>query len=74
LITSVKAPLTVAFTDKSTGTPSLWTWSFGDKTYSTAKSPVHKYAAAGNYTVSFTIKNIAGSDTKIMSGYIKVSN
>jgi len=64
----------VGFTEKSMGTLSLWTWSFGDKTYSTAKSPVHKYTAAGNYTVTFTVKNIAGSDTKIMSGYIKVSN
>ena len=72
--TSGKAPLTIAFTDKSTGKPTLWTWSFGDKTYSAAKNPVHKYTAAGNYTVSFTVKNAAGSNTKIMSGYIKVSN
>ena len=71
--TSGKAPLKVTFTDKSTGTPTSWKWSFGDKTYSTAKNPVHKYTAAGKYTVSLTVKNAAGSNTKTMSGYIKVS-
>ena len=71
--TSGKAPLKVTFTDKSTGTPTSWKWSFGDKTYSTARSPVHKYTAAGKYTVSLTVKNAVGSNTKTMSGYIKVS-
>ena len=71
--TSGKAPLKVTFTDKSTGSPTSWKWSFGDKTYSTAKNPVHKYTAAGKYTVSLTVKNAAGSNTKTMSGYIKVS-
>ena len=71
--TSGKAPLKVAFTDKSTGSPTSWKWSFGDKTYSTAKNPAHKYTAAGKYTVSLTVKNAAGSNTKTMSGYIKVS-
>jgi beta propeller repeat protein len=71
--TSGKAPLKVTFTDKSTGSPTSWKWSFGDKTYSTAKNPVHKYTAAGKYTVSLTVKNAAGSNTKTMTGYIKVS-
>ena len=72
--TSGKAPLKVQFTDKSTGTPTSWKWNFGDKTsYSTAKNPSHKYSKAGKYTVRLTVKNAAGSNTKTMSEYIKVS-
>ncbi|MCO5382665.1 MAG: PKD domain-containing protein [Methanosarcina barkeri] len=70
--TSGKAPLNVQFTDKSTNSPTSWKWSFGDKTYSTAKNPVHKYSKAGKYTVSLTVKNAKGSNTKTISGYIKV--
>ena len=50
-----------------------WKWNFGDKTYSTAKNPVHKYSKAGKYTVSLTVKNAKGSNTKTISGYIVVS-
>jgi beta propeller repeat protein len=71
--TSGKAPLTVTFTDKSTGTPTKWKWTFGDGTISTKQNPVHKYLKAGKYTVKLTVKNAAGSNTKTISGYIKVS-
>ena len=67
---SGKAPLKVQFTDKSTNSPTSWKWSFGDGTYSTSKSPSHTYSKAGKYTVSLTVKNAAGSNTKTMSGYI----
>jgi len=70
---SGKAPLKVQFTDKSANSPTSWKWSFGDGTYSTAKSPAHKYSKAGKYTVSLTVKNAKGSNTKTVSGYITVS-
>jgi len=70
---SGKAPLKVQFTDKSANSPTSWKWSFGDGTYSTAKSPAHKYSKAGKYTVSLTVKNAKGSNTKTISGYITVS-
>jgi PKD repeat protein len=70
--TSGKAQLKVTFTDKSTGSPSSWKWSFGDGTSSTAKNPVHTYSKAGKYTVGLTVKNAKGSNTKTMSGYITV--
>jgi PKD repeat protein len=70
--TTGNAPLTVSFTDKSTGTPTSWKWSFGDGTYSTQKNPVHKYSKAGNYTVSLIVKNAADSNIKNISNYIKV--
>lgn len=69
---SGKAPLTVKFTDKSTGSPAYWSWNFGDKSISTARNPTHKYTKAGKYTVSLTVKNAAGSNTATKSGYIIV--
>jgi len=70
--TSGKAPLKVQFTDKSTNSPTSWKWSFGDGTYSTSKNPSHTYSKAGKYTVNLTAKNTAGSNAKVISGYITV--
>jgi PKD repeat protein len=70
--TSGKAPLKVTFTDTSTGPPASWSWNFGDKSTSTAKKPVHTYSKAGKYTVSLTVKNAVGSNTKMRSSYITV--
>jgi len=69
---SGKAPLTVRFTDKSTGTPTSWSWNFGDKTASTIRNPVHKYTKAGKYTVSLKVKNAAGNNTAKKTNYITV--
>src|SRR5258708_17504656 len=38
--TSGCAPLTVTFTDQSTGNPTSWNWQFGNGQLSTAKNPV----------------------------------
>jgi PKD repeat protein len=70
--TSGTAPLTVQFTDTSTGSPTSWNWSFGDGALSTAKNPVHTYIVAGNYPVSLNVTNSAGSNTTTMSDYITV--
>jgi PKD repeat protein len=67
---SGKAPLTVTFTDKSTGSTTYWFWNFGDKSTSTVKNPVHKYIKVGKYTVGLTVKNAAGSNSATKSGYI----
>ena len=71
--TSGYEPLKVTFTDKSTGSPSSWKWSFGDSTYSTTKNPVHTYSKAGKYTVSLTVKNAEGSNTVTKAGFIVVN-
>lgn len=68
-----KAPLTVTFTDKSTGVPTSWFWDFGDKSTSTDKNPVYTYNKAGKYTVSLTVKNELGSNTRKISNYIIVN-
>lgn len=70
---SGKTPLKVSFTDKSTGNPTSWAWSFGDGTYSTSQNPVHKYNKAGKYTVSLKVKTAGGTDTETKCKYITVS-
>ena len=64
-------PLNVKFADKSTDAY-YWSWNFGDKSTSTLQNPpVHKYTKAGKYTVTLTVKNAAGSNTKTMSITVK---
>jgi len=68
------APLTVNFTDTSTGTPTSWNWDFGDgSTHATTQNPTHIYTVAGTYTVTLIASNIGGSDTEIKTNYITVS-
>jgi PKD repeat protein len=70
------APLTVTFTDGSTGSPVSWSWDFGDSdsTNATMQNPVHTYASAGIYTVSLTATNTAGSDTETKTAYVTVTS
>ena len=49
------APLTVIFTDQSTGNPSFLNYDFGDGTNSTDKNPVHTYRFPGVYSVTQSI-------------------
>ncbi|WP_156161174.1 DUF3344 domain-containing protein, partial [Methanosarcina sp. 2.H.T.1A.6] len=67
------APLTVNFTDKSTGSPTSWSWDFGDGATVTEQNPPHTYENAGNYTVSLTVSNAGGSDSEVKKDYIIVS-
>ncbi|AKB47715.1 cell surface protein [Methanosarcina sp. Kolksee] len=70
--TSGNLPLKVQFSDKSTGSPTSWKWNFGDGKTSTSRNPAHTYAKAGKYTVSLTVKNAAGTNTKTIKNYITV--
>jgi PKD repeat protein len=67
------APLTVQFTDLSTGSPTSWEWDFGDGGTSTVQNPSHQFTSAGTYTVSLTAANPVGSDTETKTGYVVVS-
>jgi PGF-pre-PGF domain-containing protein len=71
--TSGTTPLTVQFTDQSTGFPTSWNWSFGDGSYSNFQNPTHTYAFAGMFTVSLNATNSAGSNLSTRSNYIDVS-
>jgi YVTN family beta-propeller protein len=72
-VTTGSAPLSVQFTDKSSGKPTSWFWNFGDGATSTEKNPKHTYSKAGKYTVSFTVTNAFGKDTDEETDYITVT-
>ena len=74
--TSGVAPLTVAFTDASTGSPTSWAWDFdNDGTVdATTQNATHTYASAGTYTVNLTVTNDAGSDSEVKTNYISVTD
>jgi PKD repeat protein len=70
---SGSAPLAVAFTDLSSGSPTSWSWSFGDGASSTERHPIHTYAAPGVYDVTLVASNPAGSSTKLQAGLVQVA-
>jgi len=72
--TTGPAPLTVTFTDESTGAPTSWGWEFGDGLGSNARNPTHTYIAPGTYTVILTAYNSVGSDVKTRTEYITAEN
>ena len=61
--TGGNAPLTVQFTDRSTGNVTAWLWDFGDGNTSTVQNPAHTYESAGRYTVSLNASNAYGHST-----------
>ncbi len=54
-------PLTVAFSDASTGTIDTYAWDFGDGRASAERAPTHTYAAAGAYTVTLSVTGPGGT-------------
>lgn len=73
-VTSGEAPLTVHFTDLSTGNVTVWYWDFGDGAFSTEQNPVHTYNTSGNFSVNLTVADDTGaSDNLEIPGYINVS-
>ena len=77
--TSGNKPLTVKFTDSSSGPIVSWQWDFqNDGTYdSTLQNPSFKYMTAGKYSVKLTVTNACptgpGTSTLIWPNYITVT-
>ena len=61
--TTGNQPLTVTFTDTSSGIITGWSWNFGDGGTSTDKNPSHTYTSTGTFTVTLTVTGPGGSDT-----------
>lgn len=53
----------VTFIDRSSGSPTAWSWSFGDGATSNAQNPTHAYPAPGTYTVTLTAFNSVSAGT-----------
>jgi PKD repeat protein len=67
-------PLAVSFTDLSTGSPTTWSWDFGDGSApSTQQNPNHTYSATGAYDVSLTVSDGTTSNTQTKTAYINVN-
>lgn len=72
--TSGPKPLTVSFSDTSTGSPTAWAWTFGDGgTASTGPVVTHVYNTAGTYSVSLTVTSASGSNSITKTNYIVVA-
>jgi PKD repeat protein len=67
------APLTVDFTNKSSGDYSSCDWDFGDGgTGINCLDPSHTYDQAGTYTVALIVSGLGGTDTLTRSNYITI--
>ncbi len=81
------APLTVRFTDQSTGSPTSWNWTFQETSWnmtflnsgatvydtSNVQNPIETFTDPGTYEVWLTVNNIYGSSDIVRPGYIVVS-
>ncbi|MDH4180074.1 MAG: S-layer homology domain-containing protein, partial [Armatimonadota bacterium] len=71
--TSGVKPLSVTFSDLTTGVPTSWQWSFGDGATSDLRNPTHQYQQAGSYTVSLSVANGLGDDVETKTDFIKAA-
>ena len=62
-----KAPLTVTFTDMSTGNPIFLNYDFGDGTNSTTSNPVHTYRFPGFYNVTLMVLKLDAGTGLVVS-------
>ncbi len=66
----------VQFTDYSAGQPTSWSWTFqgGTPATSTQQNPFVVYNTPGTYSVSLTVTNANGNDTKTIVSCITISS
>jgi PKD repeat protein/glucose/arabinose dehydrogenase len=69
------APLTVQFTDTSTGSPTAWAWDFDNNgtTDSTTQNPSHAYPNPGLFSVKLSVSNATGNSSLTKTNYITVN-
>jgi PKD repeat protein len=67
------APLSVVFSNTTSGQVTTWAWDFGDGTSANIKAPTHIYSAPGNYVVALSATGPGGTARKIASTPIIVS-
>ena len=67
------APLTVTFTNLSTGATN-YAWAFGDGNGSALANPLNTYSNGGAYSVTLTAVGPAGTNQLTLTNYIVVTN
>ena len=76
-VTTGCSPLSVNFTDQSTGGPSAWNWDFGNGQLSNQKNASVTFVAPGStpvtYTISLVVRNANGIDQVVKTAYITVN-
>jgi PKD repeat protein len=60
------APLTIQFSDASTGPVDLWEWDFGDENTSSKQNPKYTYTQPGSYTIKLVISNSSGEQATLI--------
>jgi PKD repeat protein len=70
---SGQVPLSVQFTDTSSGNPASWAWDFGDGGTSTLENPSHTYTLPGLFGVRLTVRSGSGSDTEYRNQVVTVT-
>ena len=68
------APLTVTFTNTTTGEVDNYEWAFGDGATSVLTDPTHIYTTTGVFTVTLTASRSGESDVETKPNYITVSS
>jgi PKD repeat protein len=73
-VTSGYAPLTVQFTDESTGSPTTWFWELQESPSVTTNTQnvTHTYTEPGVHRIYLRVSNADGEDVEIKDGYITV--
>ncbi|MEJ7735837.1 MAG: PKD domain-containing protein [Chitinophagaceae bacterium] len=67
------APLSVSFTDLSTGSPRFWNWDLGNGQLSNQQNPSTTYNTPGKYTVILVVRNANGTNGITKREYITVN-
>jgi PKD repeat protein len=67
------SPLSVTFTDSSTGSIAAWSWNFGDGTKASSRNAVHVYSSPGSYTAKLTVTSSDGSGISTATKAITVT-
>jgi len=71
-VSSGVAPLTIHFTDQSSGSPTGWHWDFGDGSSSTRQDPAYTFQSPGTYNVTLTVTD--GSQSSSATTQIAVTS
>lgn len=69
-----QSPLTVSFTNTSTGSFASCLWDFGDGEHSTLIHPVHTFVQTGNFTVTLRVFGVDSSEMSYQSSIIVSSS